>query len=98
MRLPTLFKQHKNKRFNFPARHYNEQKERLDKLYEKHHGTPKDSQKNDGFKKRTSFREDWKGTKKDTDQKQSQIRLLVIFALLLAGAVLILNHYNISLF
>ena len=86
MRLPTLFKQNKNKSFGFKPRYYDERKERLEKLHE------------GSFKKRASFRDDWKTVSKETDQKQSQTRLVVIFVLLVAVAILILDKYNIKLF
>jgi hypothetical protein len=98
MRLPTLFKQNKNKSFGFKPRYYDERKERLEKLHEKHHGAKDGTTIKGSFKKRASFRDDWKTVSKETDQKQSQTRLVVIFVLLVAIAILILDKYNIKLF
>ena len=98
MRLPTLFKQHKNKTFGFKPRYYDERKERLEQLYEKHHGAKEATSIKGSFKKRASFRDDWKSVSKTIEQKQSQKRLLVILALLIVITILILDKYNIKLF
>ncbi len=97
MRLPTLFKQNKNKTYGYTPRYYDERKERLQKLHEKHHGKSSDSSIKGSFK-RTSFREDWRTIKKENSQKQSQTRLLVIIALLLVITYLVLEKYNIKVF
>jgi Flp pilus assembly protein TadB len=98
MRLPTLFKQNKNKTFGYKPRHYDERKERLDRLHEKHHGAKDATSIKGSFKRRASFRDDWKTVTKEKDEKQSQVRLIVIFFLLSAAAYLILEKYNIKLF
>ena len=98
MRLPTLFKQNKNKTFGYKPRHYDERKERLDRLHEKHHGAKDATSIKGSFKRRASFRDDWKTVTKEKDEKQSQVRLIVIFFLLSAAAYLILKKYNIKLF
>ena len=98
MRLPTLFKQNKNKSFGYTPRHYDERKERLERLHEKHHGAKDATSIKGSFKRRSSFRNDWKAEIKDTDQKQSRIRLIVIFALLVVVTLLVLDKYNIKLF
>jgi Flp pilus assembly protein TadB len=98
MRLPTLFKQNKNKTFGYKPRHYDERKERLERLHEKHHGAKDATSIKGSFKRRASFRDDWKTVTKEKDQKQSQGRLIVIFLLLVAVAFLILDKYNIKLF
>ena len=77
MRLPTLFKQNKNKTYGYTHRYYDERKERLQKLHEKHHGTSSENTIKGSFR-RTSFRDDWRTVKKENSQKQSQTRLLVI--------------------
>lgn len=98
MRLPTLFKQNKNKTFGYKPRHYDERKERLERLHEKHHGAKDATSIKGSFKRRSSFKNDWKAEAKETDQKQSQMRLIVIFVLLVLVAVLVLDKYNIKLF
>lgn len=98
MRLPTLFKQNKNKSFGYKPRYYDERKERLERLHEKHHGAKDATSIKGSFKRRSSFRGDWKAEAKETDQKQSQIRLVVIFVLLVLVTVLVLDKYNIKLF
>ncbi|MFD0964023.1 hypothetical protein [Pseudofulvibacter geojedonensis] len=97
MRLPTLFKQNKNKSFGYTPRYYDERKERLQKLHEKHHGTTTESNIKGSFR-RSSFRDDWRAVNKEKDQKQSQSRLLVIIALLVVITILVLDKYNIKLF
>ena len=97
MRLPTLFKQTKNKTFGYTPRYYNERKERLQKLHEKHHG--KDDGAVEGeFKRRVSFRDDWKTVNKEQVAKQSNSRIIIIIILLSIIAYLILEKYNIKLF
>ena len=96
MRLPTLFKQNKNKTFGYTPRYYDERKERLQKMHEKHHGATDGGLK--GTTRRTSFRDDWKAVKRESEDKQSKKRLLIIIALLVVIAVLVLDKYNIKLF
>jgi len=98
MRLPTLFKQNKNKSFGYKPRHYDERKERLERLHEKHHGAKDATSIKGSFKRRSSFRNDWKAEIKEADKKESQFRIVVIFVILLIGAALVLNQYNIKLF
>jgi len=98
MRLPTLFKQNKNKSFGYKPRYYDERKERLERLHEKHHGAKDATSIKGSFKRRSSFKNDWKVEAKQTDQKQSKVRLIVIFILLVVVAALVLDKYNIKLF
>lgn len=96
MRLPTLFKQNKNKRFDYTPRYYDERKERLARLYEKHHGKKEDS---DGsYVRRDSYRDSWKSVNRQTAQKKSQSNLIVIVILLFVIAYLVLDKFNIKLF
>ena len=98
MRLPTLFKQNKNKSYGYKPRYYDERKERLDRLHEKHHGAKDLTSIKGSFKRRASFRDDWKTVTKEADKKESQFRLVVIFVILVVATVLILDKYNIKLF
>ncbi len=97
MRLPTLFKQTKNKTYDYQARYYSERKERLQELHEKHHGKTEYGVSGN-FKRRVSFRNDWKAVNKEVETKKSNIRILIIIILLSIIAYLVLEKYNIKLF
>jgi len=97
MRLPTLFKQNKNKTYGYTARYYDERKERLQALHEKHHGKEEEGVSGN-FKRKVSFRDDWKAVNKATDTKKSNFRILIIIVLLSIIAYLVLEKYNIKLF
>ncbi len=97
MRLPTLFKQTKNKTYGYQARYYNERKERLQALHEKHHGKKRGGA-NSNFQRKISFKDDWKAVNKTTETKKSNFRILIIIVLLSIIAYLVLGKYNIKLF
>ncbi len=82
MRLPTLFKQNKNKSYNYSPRYYNERKERIQNLIAKKEN-PTD--KKDFFKRNASrsFREDWRRKKSVQMDRNRRLRFMVIFILLL---------------
>lgn len=86
MRLPTLFKQNRNKTYNYTPRYYNERKERLENLMKKK-GQKTDADYLKGYR-RKSFREDWKTEKGMQDSRNSRLRFFVvlIFLLILAYA------------
>ncbi|MDT8415975.1 MAG: hypothetical protein RQ735_11455 [Flavobacteriaceae bacterium] len=94
MRLPTLFKQRPNKSYSYTPRYYDERKERLEKLIEKHHG------KKDGTisHKKVSFRDEWKQLRQTRSDQNSRLRLAVIMVLLFAMAYVALQYIQIDLF
>jgi len=96
MRLPTLFKQNKNKSFNYTYRFYDERKERLDNLKRKH-GLIEDDSPSKGYR-RQSFRDDWKQTTKAVTDRNSRVRLFVILAFLFLTAFVALNYLDIKLY
>lgn len=77
MRLPTLFKQNKNRSYSYQPRYYNERKERLDKL--QHTKTEKDTS-GDYFERNAarSFREDWRRKKSKAEDANRRLRFFVI--------------------
>lgn len=82
MRLPTLFKQNKNKAYGYTPRFYNERKERIQKLIDqKEHPT----QTKDFFKRNASrsFREDWRREKSEQMNRNRRLRFFVIVILLM---------------
>ncbi|GLB52309.1 hypothetical protein NBRC110019_13480 [Neptunitalea chrysea] len=91
MKLRVLFKQHRNKSFNYKPRYYNERKERLDSLKRQYN---KVSDVDYVPKRRTSFREDWKTQRKDLNDKNSRVRLIVILVFLLMAAYVVLRFFN----
>ncbi|WP_281766003.1 hypothetical protein [Neptunitalea lumnitzerae] len=93
MKLRVLFKQHRNKSFNYNPRYYDERKERLDSIKSKYEKVPDTEYK---LKRRTSFREDWKTQRKELNDKNSRIRLIVIFIFLLMAAYVVLRFSNID--
>lgn len=93
MKLRVLFKQERNKSFNYTPRYYNERKEKLDAIRQKYE--PEDAE---GFRtrKRISFREDWKTKKKPLNDGNSQVRLLVILAFLLMFTFIALRYFKLD--
>jgi len=85
MRLPTLFKQQKNRTYSYEPRYYNERKERMERLKrnkEAREATQLDAK--DYFKRNAarSFREDWRRKKSETQNKNRKIRFFVILIFL----------------
>ncbi len=91
--LGSFFKQNKNKQYNYTPRYYDERKERLDNLKRKH-GLIEDESDGKVYR-RTSFRDDWKQNSKIQSNKNTRLRLLVIFIFLLMAAYITLNYINI---
>jgi len=58
MRLPTLFKQPKNKSYNYTPRYYDERKERIANLIKQKEAKTNEEYFN-GYRKK-SYRDDWK--------------------------------------
>lgn len=94
MKLPTLFKQQGNKSYSYTPRYYDERKERLEKLKDKH-AERSDREYFEGYR-RKSFREDWKATRKAKSDKNTKLRLVVIFILLLMFAYVALKNINLD--
>jgi len=85
MRLPTLFKQQKNRTYSYEPRYYNERKERMERLkrnQEAREATQLDAK--DYFKRNAarSFRKDWRRKKSETQNKNRKIRFFVILIFL----------------
>lgn len=82
MRLPTLFKQNRNKSYGYAPRYYNERKERIERLKKEKEAASADQSifRTHGAK---SFREDWRRQKSQAMEKNRKIRLGVIFIFLL---------------
>ena len=80
MRLPSLFRLHRNKTYNYTPRYYDERKERLDKL-RKQKEVENDKDYFKGYRKK-SFREDWKTVKSMDRNKNSRLRFIIILILL----------------
>lgn len=93
MKLRVLFKQHRNKSFNYKPRYYDERKERLDNMKQKYE-IKSDAEYR--IKRRTSFRDDWKSERKELDDNNSRRRLLVIFIFLAMGAYALLRYSNLD--
>ncbi len=90
MKLPTIFKQHKNRRYQYTPRYYDERKERLEELKRK-----KDSKSDVDYKierRRKTYRESWKAARKTEYERNSRIRIWVIFIFLLILVWLLLRY------
>ena len=94
MRLPTLFRQGRNKTYNYTPRYYDQRKERIANLIkEKEASTDKEYFK--GYRKK-SFRDDWK-TKKNIEMDKSQkIRFGVILVFLLVFAYTAIKYIKLD--
>jgi len=96
MRLPTLFKQNRNKTYSYTPRYYNERKERLESIKKKHGISESNSDSKP--QRRVSFKDDWKQNSKLSNERDTRLRLLVILAFLLLAAFGALNYLDIRLF
>lgn len=94
MRLPTLFKQNRNKTYNYTPRYYDERKERIENLKQQKEGRTNE----DYFRgyRRKSYREDWKTVRSKKSDKDSRIRLMVIFILLFMFALAAIKYINLD--
>jgi cytochrome c-type biogenesis protein CcmH/NrfG len=94
----SIFKQHKNKTFNYTPRFYDERKERLNNLKKKY-GVDENEEANKTEKKshtRVSFRDEWKQQRKERVNRNSRIRFLVILLILFTIAFAVLRNFNFS--
>ncbi len=94
MRLPTLFKQNKNKSYNYSPRYYNERKERLEKL-KRQKAAKEDNEYFKGYRKK-SFREDWKTVKSMDRNRNTTLRFFVILIFLLIFAYAAIKYGKID--
>jgi len=83
MKLPTLFKQNKNKSFSYTPRYYNPRKERLELLIKKQEAADLPPTGNTSRASgRRSFRADWRAQKNQSASKNRRTRLFFIFIFL----------------
>lgn len=94
MKLFSIFKQPKNKTYSYSPRYYDERKERLEQLIEKHHGKKDDLTTK---RNRINFREEWKQNRQSRSDRDSRLRLFVIAFFLFAAAYLALRYLDIDL-
>ena len=95
MRLPTIFKQNRNKSFDYTPRYYDERKERLEKLYKKHHGT-KEGESKETFVRRETFRDSWYRRKHEKTSRNSRIRTAIIAVALIAIVYRLYKYFGLS--
>ncbi|XLS30430.1 hypothetical protein ACJD0Z_06305 [Flavobacteriaceae bacterium M23B6Z8] len=96
MKLPTLFKQQRNKSYNYTPRYYDERKERLENLMKKKE-VKKDEDYFEGYRKK-SYREDWKAARNAQTDKNARLRFYVILAFLIMFAAAAVKYINFDKF
>jgi hypothetical protein len=94
MRLPSLFRLHRNKTYNYTPRYYDERKERLDNL-RKQKEAKNDKDYFKGYRKK-SFREDWKTVKSMDRNRNSRLRFIIILILLFMFAYATIKYGKID--
>lgn len=87
-RLPSIFRQSRNKSFDFKPRYYDERKERMEELKRKYEGGGEDRQKTSSAF-RGSMSSQWHQSRK-RGSTGSSIRLVAIMAILFLITYLIL--------
>jgi len=95
----SIFKQHKNKTFNYTPRFYDERKERLNNLKKKYgvvEGESDLDNKSSGYS-RVNFRDEWKQTSRVKSNRNSRLRFMIIFLILLIVAFIILQRIDINI-
>ncbi|WP_340199138.1 hypothetical protein [Ascidiimonas sp. W6] len=92
MKLPTLFKQHRNKSYSYTPRYYDERKERIERLI-KSKEVKHDEDYFEGYRKK-SYREDWKAVRNAKADKNSRLRFYVILAFLIMFAAAAVKYIN----
>jgi hypothetical protein len=95
MRLPTIFKQNQNKSFDYTPRYYDERKERLEKLYKKHHGD-KPAESKETFVRRETFRDSWYRRKHEKTNRSARIRTMLIAGSLVAIVYKLYKYFGLS--
>lgn len=94
MRLPTLFKQHANKTYNYTPRYYDARKERLENLL-KNKEVKNDSEYFEGYR-RKSYRDDWKAARNAQTSLNARLRFYVILAFLIMFAAVAIKYINLD--
>ena len=88
--ISSFFKTRKAKRFDFKARYYDEEKEEMEERYARIRSELKGSDAGGGFR-RADFKSQWNKRKKtSTFEKKSNLRLVLIFAILCALSYILL--------
>jgi hypothetical protein len=88
--ISSFFKSRKPKRFDFKARYYDENKEEMEERYARIKSELEGSE-NIGAYRRTDFRSQWTKRKKtSTFERKSNLRLVLIFAILCALSYILL--------
>ncbi|MEL4307366.1 hypothetical protein [Joostella sp. CR20] len=95
MRLPSLFKPRPNKSYNYTPRYYDERKERLEEL-KRSKEARSDDEYVKGYRRRKSYRDDWKTVRSTTTNRNTRIRLIVIFIFLLMFAIVAIRYINLD--
>lgn len=96
MKLPTLFKQNRNKKYSYAPRHWDERKERIENLRKEKAAGEKADYFNQA--RRKSFREDWRAAKSNEANKNSKVRFIIILIILLGIAYVAIMYGKIDLF
>ena len=89
----SIFKQTKNKSYNYVPRYYDERKERLKNLEEKYRKIS-DDEYSSGYR-RTNYRDTWKVKRNKKSDQNSRIRLIVIMVFLFFIAYIILKKSDL---
>lgn len=92
-----LFKPRAHYVFNYKPRYYDERKERIQKLNEKYHGTDSDSE-NDAPRIRlskSSLRNEWVKNKQSATDRNANLRLAIIIAILAGIAAYIFDLHSL---
>ena len=92
-----LFKPRAHYVFNYKPRYYDERKERLQQLEEKHHGNS-DTTNTESIKIRLSknnLKNEWVKNKRSATDRSSNIRLAVIIAVLVGLAAYIFELHTL---
>lgn len=91
MRLPSLFKQKKNKTYGYTPRYYNERKERIDELKKKYE--VKEGDYDNGYR-RENYRDEWKKNRNSSPEASTRLRFIIILIFLFLFAYVALRYVN----
>ena len=94
MKLPSLFKQQKNRTYQYTPRYYDERKERLEELKRKRENNSDSDYKLGG--RRKSYREQWKLAREHEKKTNTRIRFWIIFIFLVLVAWMAIRYINIE--
>lgn len=98
MKIPSLFRQKKNRTYNYTPRYYDERKERLDNLKKKYEVKDENEASYGKGSHLKSYRDEWLKNKKSGSDTNSRIRFFVILILLLLFTYVALRHINLDIF